>query len=149
MGNICRSPSAEGFFRHHLQRSELADRVSVDSAGTHSYHLGNSPDHRAIQAASHFGVDLGGLRARKITTDDFRAFDRIVAMDRDNLASLERLAPMDARARLSLMMEYAQTPGPDEVPDPYYGSQQDFVYMCELLDDATRGLLGRLEEEGV
>jgi protein-tyrosine phosphatase len=147
MGNICRSPTAEGFFRHHLQQSALCGRIGVDSAGTHGYHLGNRPDERAIGAAAGFGVDLADLRARRITAGDFETFDRIIAMDRDNLADLGRLAPAGRHARFGLMMDYASGAGPAEVPDPYYGSLRDFAYMCELLDRATRGLLRRREAE--
>lgn len=149
MGNICRSPTAEGFFTHHLRHSALHGRVGADSAGTHSYHLGNNPDSRAILAAHEFGVDISKLRARKIRAGDFQSFDRIIAMDQHNLAILEQLAPAATRTRLNLMMDFSDRPGPDEVPDPYYGSRQDFAYMCELLDDATRGLLRKLEEQGV
>ena len=120
--------------------------VKADSAGTHSYHIGSSPDERAIREAGRFGVDIGGLRARKIRAEDFSTFDLIVAMDHHNLNILERLAPVPAHASLDLMMNFTDLSGPDEVPDPYYGSQQDFAYMCELLDQATRGLLDTLEE---
>lgn len=146
MGNICRSPTAEGFFKHHLQNSGLAGQVGADSAGTHSYHLGSSPDPRAIREAGLWGVDISSLRARKIQQEDFEDFDRIVAMDHGNLGILQQLAPEPAHASLDLMMAWSGLPGPDEIPDPYYGSRQGFSYMCELLDEATRGLLKALEE---
>lgn len=145
MGNICRSPSAEGFFRHHLGNSRISELVTADSAGTHSYHVGYPPDSRAIAEAGRSGVDISTLRARKIRIDDFEEFDLILAMDHHNLSLIEQLRPDSAKARTALMMEYAPTEGVNEVPDPYYGSQQDFTLMCKLLDRATRNLLVELE----
>lgn len=145
MGNICRSPSAEGFFRLHLERSGLESHFHIDSAGTHGYHTGQAPDERAIREAAGFNVDIAPLRARQVVTSDFHRFHHILAMDRDNLELLARQAPVESRADLRLMMSFARQPGPDEVPDPYYGSQSDFHYMCQLLDDATRGLLEHLQ----
>ena len=147
MGNICRSPSAEGFFSHHLDKSSISDRVSTDSAGTHSYHIGNSPDSRAISEAGRFGVDISALRARKISVMDFDQFDLILAMDKHNLRLIKQLQPARSRAKLALMMEYAPSEGVEEVPDPYYGSQVDFTLMCDLLDLATKNLLRRLETD--
>ena len=144
MGNICRSPSAEGFFRLHLERSGLAERFQVDSAGTHGYHVGHPPDERAIVEAAKFGVDIGHLRARRVRAADFSDFDHIVAMDQHNLGVLQRMQSGPSRAALSLMMDHAREPGPREVPDPYYGAQSGFTLMCELLDDATAGLLEKL-----
>lgn len=147
MGNICRSPSAEGFFIHHLEGSSISDKVITDSAGTHSYHIGNSPDSRAISEAGRFGVDISGLRARKISATDFEQFDLIVAMDTHNLRLIEQLQPAHCRAKLALMMEYAPSEGREEVPDPYYGTQADFTLMCNLLDLATKKLMQLLESE--
>ncbi|MCW8926079.1 MAG: low molecular weight phosphotyrosine protein phosphatase [Xanthomonadales bacterium] len=145
MGNICRSPSAEGFFARALSDSPYADRVSVDSAGTHGYHVGQPPDSRAVETAQGFGVDISGLRARKVSVEDFERFDLIVAMDHDNLADLKARQPANSKARLVSMMDYHPDPHPDEVPDPYYGGMTGFNYMCELLDAATRGLLEEVE----
>lgn len=145
MGNICRSPSAEGFFVHHLGGSGLANRVETDSAGTHSYHIGYSPDPRAISEARSFGVDISQLKARKIRLEDFQEFDLILGMDHHNLELIRQMCPDDAHAEIGLMMEYAPDQGFEEVPDPYYGGQQDFRLMCELLDKATSKLLSRLE----
>lgn len=144
MGNICRSPSAEGFFRMHLERAGLAGSFQVDSAGTHGYHVGHAPDERAVLEAAKYGVDIGGLRARQVREEDFLRFDHIVVMDRHNLEVLQRMRPQHSRAALSLMMEHAREPGVHEVPDPYYGAQSGFTLMCELLDDATGGLLEKL-----
>lgn len=147
MGNICRSPTAEGFFAHHLARSSLAGKVEVDSAGTHSYHLGNPPDARAIREAANHGVDISGLRARKLKADDFERYDLIIAMDQVNLDGIEGVAPTQARAEVRLMMSYDPEAGYAEVPDPYYGEQDDFTLMCGLLDSATRKLVAELERQ--
>lgn len=146
MGNICRSPSAEGFFRKHLLISPLNDVVRVDSAGTHSYHIGQPPDSRAVSEAARYGVDLASLRARKIRQEDLHTFDLVLAMDRGNLAILQRMAGNSDNprhlARMRLMMEYSpQYSSVPEVPDPYYGGRGGFAYMCELLDEATQNLL--------
>jgi protein-tyrosine phosphatase len=146
MGNICRSPSAEGFLRQRLSESDLGPHVGTDSAATHSYHIGRPPDSRAISEAEQFGVDISDLRARKIVPDDFRRFDLIISMDHHNEVLVRSMEPVDSNASCRLMMEYAPEPGLPEVPDPYYGSQSDFTYMCELLDQATRGLLADLEK---
>lgn len=145
MGNICRSPSAEGFFTTALQKSDFKDRVSVDSAGTHSYHIGHEPDSRAVDTAKGFGVDIGHLRARKVRTSDFHNYDIIVAMDRSNLEDLKAIQPPDSTASLKMMLEYHHGTHPDEVPDPYYGGMDGFTYMCELLQSATEGLLEDVE----
>jgi protein-tyrosine phosphatase len=145
MGNICRSPTAEGFFRHHLAQSTLAGKIGVDSAGTHDYHLGNPPDPRAIEAAYRLGVDISGLRARRVRHADFHDYHRIIAMDSDNLRALRQLNREPEGPVIELMMSYAPGNGTSEVPDPYYGGQEDFEYMCALLDQATRGLLHSLE----
>ena len=146
MGNICRSPSAEGFFAHALEQSNHKSLVSIDSAGTHSYHIGHSPDARAVDTAANFGVHISHLRARKVNPSDFHNFDLIVAMDRSNLEDLQRIQPADSTASLKMMMEYHPERHPDEVPDPYYGGMEGFTYMCELLEAATAGLLAEVEE---
>jgi protein-tyrosine phosphatase len=141
MGNICRSPSAEGFFSKALNNSPVAGRIAVDSAGTHGYHVGQAPDDRAAAMARQFGVDISRLRARKVTAEDFERFDLVVAMDRDNLADLRAMQPESSQTRLVLMMDYHPDRYPGEVPDPYYGGMDGFRYMRQLLDAATRGLL--------
>lgn len=145
MGNICRSPSAEGFFINALQASDYREQVSTDSAGTHGYHIGHSPDARAVSTASGFGVDISRLRARKVKVSDFNNFEMIIAMDRDNFEDLQRIRPAGSKADLKMMMEYHPEGLPKEVPDPYYGGMDGFNYMCELLDSATRGLLTDIE----
>ncbi len=146
MGNICRSPTAEGFFARAVKNSAYKDLISIDSAGTHSYHVGYEPDSRAIDTASKFGVEIGQLRARKVKTADFQDFDLIIAMDRSNFANLQALQPPGAGGSLKMMMEYHPEGQPEEVPDPYYGGIDGFTYMCELLEAATAGLLKDVEQ---
>ncbi len=152
MGNICRSPSAEGFFARTLEQSVYKELISIDSAATHSYHIGHAPDPRAIDAASALGVDIGHLRARKVSTSDFHQYDLIIAMDRNNLADLQSIRPPGSSASLKMMMDYHPDAHPVDVPDPYYGEMDGFTYMCALLDSATAGLLrdveGRLGNSG-
>ena len=147
MGNICRSPSAEGFFANALEQSVHRDQVSHDSAGTHGYHVNHAPDSRAVETASGFGVDIGDLRARKVKPEDFYNYDLIVAMDHSNFADLQRIQPKDSTATIRMMMDYHPEGNPDEVPDPYYGGIDGFVYMCELLKSATAGLLKNIEAQ--
>ncbi len=146
MGNICRSPSAEGFFAKALEQSVYRDRIAIDSAATHSYHVGHAPDPRAVDTASRFGVDIAHLRGRKVSTADFHDYDLIIAMDRNNFTNLQDIQPAGSTASLEMMMNYHPNSHPKEVPDPYYGGSEDFVYMCELLDLATAGLLKDVEQ---
>jgi len=149
MGNICRSPSAEGLFARQLQGSVYADLISIDSAGTHSYHIGHAPDPRAIEMAAQYDVQIAHLRARKVKTSDFDDFDLIVAMDHHNLATLQAIQPSGSTAELHMMMayhpEYHAHEEPADVPDPYYGGIDGFVHMFELLELATAGLLKTVE----
>ena len=146
MGNICRSPSAEGFFARALEQSAHKDQVLCDSAGTHSYHVGHAPDSRAVDTATNFGVDIAHLRASKVSVSDFHNYDLIVAMDRSNFSDLQAIQPTGSNARLKMMMKYHPEGRPEEVPDPYYGGIDGFTYMCELLESATAGLLKDVEE---
>jgi len=147
MGNICRSPSAEGFFAAALAQSGIRERVAIDSAGTHGYHTGEAPDSRAVATASSFGVEIGHLRARKVKVSDFDQFDLIIAMDRNNFEDLQCIRPAGSKADLKMMMQYHPEAHPEEVPDPYYGGMNGFTYMCELLQSATRGLLESVEQQ--
>ena len=145
MGNICRSPSAEGLFARALEQSKHRELVSIDSAGTHSYHIGHAPDNRAVTTAAEFGVDIANLRARKVNASDFHRFDMIIAMDHSNYADLQSIQPPDASASLEMMMKFHPEASPGEVPDPYYGGMEGFTYMCELLEAAAAGLLAEVE----
>jgi protein-tyrosine phosphatase len=148
MGNICRSPTAEAVLRAQLQRASLADKVLVDSAGTHGYHTGEPPDPRAIARGRQRGYALDGLRARPVHEQDFARFDLILAMDEANLAWLQRKAPEAAAGRLGLLMTYASRhPGVTAVPDPYYGAPEGFDRVLDLVEDACAGLLPRLTSE--
>jgi len=145
MGNICRSPSAEGFFANALKSSPCRERITIDSAGTHGYHVGHAPDSRAVETAAGFGVDIGGLRARKVNMADFDNYDLIIVMDRSNFEDLKAIQPAGSKATLKMMMNYHPQGQPAEVPDPYYGGMNGFTYMCELLESATAGLLEDVE----
>jgi protein-tyrosine phosphatase len=140
-GNICRSPTAEGMFMKKVADARLAGRILVDSAGTHGYHIGESPDPRTQEAARARGYDLSALRARRVERGDFERFDLVLAMDHDNRAFLARLCPPSAGHKLKLMMEYARSYTVPEVPDPYSGGPEDFETVLEMLEDATEGLL--------
>ncbi|MGA1856564.1 low molecular weight protein-tyrosine-phosphatase [Brevundimonas sp. HT1-5] len=146
-GNICRSPTAEGVFRHLAERAGLGALVSADSAGTHGYHVGEPPDPRTVRAALARGVDLSALRARKVVADDFTRFDHILAMDHGHLAQLRRIAPAGATAALRLFLDDAAGVEGREVPDPYYGGPDGFEQVLDLCEAGSRGLLDRLSRE--
>lgn len=141
MGNICRSPTAEGVFRHQVIVAGQSDNVVIDSVGTHDYHIGSSPDKRAQQAALQRGYDLSSLRGRQIGTQDFHEFNYILAMDRENMANLSRICPPQERYKLKLFMEFSKRFGEREVPDPYYGGEQGFENVLNMVEDAGAGLL--------
>ncbi len=141
MGNICRSPSAEGVFRAMINDAGMAARVCIDSAGTHGYHVGAPPAARAQSPAARRGYDLSGLRARQVASADFARFDLIIAMDHDNLALLRCQCPSEHLHKLRLMMDFAPTAGIDIVPDPYDGGGDGFERVLDLLEQASRGLL--------
>ena len=130
LGNLCRSPTAEVVLRERLRASGLADRVLVDSAGTGSWHVGSPPDARSQRHAARRGYDLSGLRARKVVDDDFSRFDLLLAMDRDNLADLERLRPVGSATELRLIAAV-------EVPDPYVGGAEGFERVLDILEEAS------------
>jgi protein-tyrosine phosphatase len=144
MGNICRSPSAEGVFRHVLAKRAPQLQVDIDSAGTHDYHVGEAPDVRAVAAARRRGIDISSLRARRVATEDFERFDLILAMDEDNLRELQGRVQAAHRDRIRLMMEYAPGVGRRDVPDPYYGGEQGFEDVLDLLEEAADGLIDEL-----
>lgn len=145
MGNICRSPTAEGVFRHILRQKKLDDQVEVDSAGTHGYHAGEAPDQRTQRAAAVRQYDLSDMRARKVATQDLEYFDLILAMDHNNLGVLKRICPPDKHDRLGLLMSYSKNFDDDEVPDPYYGLGHGFDLVLDMIEDAAHGLLESLE----
>lgn len=144
MGNICRSPTAEGVVRKIIINNGLENIIKVDSAGTHGYHIGDPPDPRTCEAALRRGVDLSGLRARKVVPGDFEHFDLLLAMDRDNLSLLKRGARPEHHARLGLFLSYASRFEADEVPDPYYGGERGFELVLDMAEDAGQGLIKSL-----
>ena len=141
MGNICRSPTAEGVFRRKLSEKNLEDKVDVASAGTHGYHVGEAPDQRTQRAAARRGYDLSRIRARKIAPQDIDYFDLILAMDRNSLEALHLVCPPERFDRLGLFMDYSKNFDDDEVPDPYYGLGQGFDLVLDMVEDATDGLV--------
>ncbi|TCJ19758.1 low molecular weight phosphotyrosine protein phosphatase [Parasulfuritortus cantonensis] len=141
MGNICRSPTAEGVVRKTLRDAGMADRVHLDSAGTHGYHVGSAPDPRASEAAAERGYDLSGLVGRQVTAGDFQKFDLILAMDRDNLVNLLRICPRGMENKVRLFLSFARYYTGQEVPDPYYGGQDGFARVLDMVEDAAEGLV--------
>ena len=140
-GNICRSPTAEGMARALAGDYGLDGRITLDSAGTHGYHVGEPPDPRTVAAAAERGVDLSGQRARRVRDGDFQAFDLLVAMDRGHERLLRRTAPPAGDERIRLFMDYAPHLGHRDVPDPYYGGADGFELVLDLVEAAARGLL--------
>jgi protein-tyrosine phosphatase len=150
MGNICRSPTAEGVMRHVLREAGLEEAVVVDSAGTGDWHVGHPPDRRATTAASARGITLDGA-ARQVTTEDFETFDLLLCADRDNLEALRALAPAGTEDKLRLLREFDSNSAgaPDlDVPDPYYGGVDGFGHVLDLVEASCRGLLTELRAAG-
>jgi protein-tyrosine phosphatase len=140
LGNICRSPTAEGLFRKLVAEKGFDSIIEIDSAGTHAYHVGSPPDPRAQAAARRRGVDLSGLRGRQATRADLERFDYILAMDRENMANLLAICPDGLERKVRLFMEFAPD-WPLEVPDPYFGGPAGFDRVLDMLEEAARGLL--------
>lgn len=143
LGNICRSPTAEGVFRALVEREDLDDSIFIDSAGTHAYHIGSAPDDRAQQAALHRGIDLSVLRGRQATSEDIERFDYVLAMDHENHRHLLAIAGSHTD-KVRLLMQYATGFDHDEVPDPYYGGANGFEKVLDMIEDAARGLLDEI-----
>lgn len=144
LGNICRSPTAEGVFRHAVSEAGLADKISTDSAGTHAYHIGKQPDQRAQQAARNRGIELNDLRGRQVTSDDFDKFHYVLAMDHSNHADLLEVAGENPD-NLYMFLEFADNFNEQEVPDPYYGGAQGFEHVLNMVEDASQGLLKHIQ----
>lgn len=145
LGNICRSPTAEGVFRRLADERGLSPYLRVDSAGTHAYHVGEPPDPRSQKAAKARGIDLSVLRARRVDHGDFYQFDHILAMDANNFANLMDMRPPDASAQVKYFLDYAPHLNIREVPDPYYGGGNGFERVLDMVEDASMGLLDELE----
>ena len=146
LGNICRSPTAEGVLRHLAAKEAPGLSLEVDSAGTADYHIGAPPDQRSQRAALQRGIDISALNARQVAADDFARFDLILAMDAENLRELRALRPRNSRASLKLFLDYAPEVGVRDVPDPYYGNAAAFEKVLDLTTAAARGLLAALQE---
>jgi protein-tyrosine phosphatase len=141
MGNICRSPMAEGVFKHMIKQAGLDDVVQVDSAGTHAFHVGEAPDKRAQTIAAKRGYDITTLTGRKVSDKDFEEYDYILAMDWENLALLQQQAPKASQHKLQLFMRFATEHESATIPDPYYGGPQGFETVLDYIEDASNGLL--------
>jgi protein-tyrosine phosphatase len=144
MGNICRSPTAQGVFRDMVDKQGLSEYISTDSAGTIDYHTGSQPDRRARETAVKRGLDLSDLRARMVTSDDFERFDYVLAMDQANYSDLEAICPPGREERLYLFLDFAPDQPIREVPDPYYGGITGFDRVFDLVEEASRGLLEKI-----
>ena len=146
MGNICRSPTAHGVFQSIVDAEGLGEAIRVDSAGTHSYHIGSPPDLRSQAVAKARGIDLGSLSARRFRAEDFVEFDYLVGMDRSNLADMLAIKPETATAGVELMLTYSDKFGQQEIPDPYFGND-GFDMVFDMIDDAARGLLREIRAQ--
>jgi low molecular weight protein-tyrosine phosphatase len=146
-GNICRSPTAEAVLLQRVAAAGLADRIKVDSAGTHDFHVGDAPDPRAQETAARRGYDLSKLRGRQVIRRDFVEFDYVLAMDHANVRALALLCPAEHAQKLRLIMEFARGSTEREVPDPYNGGSQDFDWVLDLLEAAMDGLLEHLRAQ--
>ncbi len=143
-GNICRSPTAEGVFRHLILQAGLSGAIESASAATHGYHIGEPPDPRTVEAARRRGFDLSAQRARKVRVEDFHTYDLILAMDRDHLAHLESLKPKEARAEVKLFLTYHPQGTHQDVPDPYYGGAKGFEQVLDMVEHASERLLAEI-----
>ncbi len=147
MGNICRSPTAEGVFALLVQKHGLAHQILIDSAGTHAYHVGAAPDRRSQEAAQRRGIDISHLKGRQVSVDDFTQFDYILAMDHENYANLMAICPPSNRKRLRLFLSFATDVKLEEVPDPYYGGETGFERVLDLIENAAQGLLKHITQQ--
>lgn len=146
LGNICRSPTAHGVFQSLVDAKGLSNQISVDSAGTAAYHIGNPPDSRSSAAARKRGYDLSTLRARQAVESDFETFDYILAMDQSNLMNLRAIEPDNYAGYLGLFLDFSSQPE-KEVPDPYYGGDSGFEHVLDLVESASEGLLEQIKKD--
>ena len=148
MGNICRSPTAQGVFRNLVEKEGLSHLISTDSAGTIDYHIGNAPDRRARETAVKRGLDISDLRARQAMAEDFIEFDYVLAMDQENYAELRAICPVGNEDKLHFFLDFAPQLKIREVPDPYYGGPAGFERVFDMVEEASIGLLNRIKEQG-
>ena len=142
LGNICRSPTGEGVFQTLVEREGLSNSISIDSAGTAAYHIGEPPDQRSQAAAKRRGINLDGQRARRVKVQDFQEFDYLLAMDADNHANLMRMCPAGSEHKVHLMLDFGEGTEGQDVPDPYYVGGDGFEVVLDLIENASNGLLG-------
>ncbi len=147
MGNICRSPTAEGVFRKLVADAGLDEQIHIESAGTHAYHTNEPPDRRAQAAAERRGFELSDLRARRVSEKDFVEFDLILAMDKLNLVTLQDRASEDCTSSIRLFLEFSEAARETEVPDPYYGGTAGFERVLDIVEAAADGLLQQIRKE--
>lgn len=147
MGNICRSPTAEGVLQRKAEAAGLTHRLHIDSAGTHDYHVGSPPDARAQKTALGRGYDLSALRGRQVSNQDFATFDYILAMDRDNLANLQQRCPEQYVHKVKLYLAFSRRFPNLNVPDPYYGGGKGFEQVLDMVEDAADGLLAEIARD--
>ncbi|MEM6780276.1 MAG: low molecular weight protein-tyrosine-phosphatase [Pseudomonadota bacterium] len=145
-GNICRSPTAEAVFRHHIEQHDLSDKVTTDSAGTHGYHVGDPPNESAVLVAKERGISMDGLAARKFDASDFDRFDLVLAMDDGHFRILDAHRPSDGKGDLKMFMDFAPGQGVRDVPDPYYGGIEDFEYALNLIEAGSLGLITHIRD---
>lgn len=146
LGNICRSPSAEGVFRKVVHQAGLDGQITIDSCGTGDWHVGKEPDSRAIAAARNRGIDISDLRARQFRSKDLDEFDYVLVMDRQNLADVREIWRQNGGTEPVLFLRYGGS-GYDEVPDPYYGGNHGFEHVLDLIHEASEGLLAEIREQ--
>lgn len=147
LGNICRSPTAEGVFRDLVRREGLADKIETDSCGTGGWHIGNPPDQRARQEARRRGINIDDLKARKTHVRDFSDFDFILAMDESNFKNLTAMSPPEHSSKIHMFLSFAPDLGITEVPDPYYGGDDGFADVFDMIEQASNGLLNHIRDE--
>lgn len=147
LGNICRSPTAQGVFEARVRDLGLADYILVDSAGTSGWHIGEPPDARSRKAAQRRGYDLSQQRGRQVAVEDFHDFDYILAMDRQNLQALKAISPVGFAGHLGLFLEFSRKQAYLEVPDPYHGGSEGFELVLDLIEEAADGLLTDILEK--
>jgi protein-tyrosine phosphatase len=148
MGNICRSPTAEGVFTHLIEGLQLSGHFEIDSAGTHAYHIGEQPDFRSQQAAKEHGIDLSQQRARKVIYGDFEDYDYLLAMDSNNYQTLVNASPTEYQQKISYFLDYVPELESREVPDPYYGGEYGFEKVLTMIEVASQGFLQSLKASG-
>ncbi len=147
MGNICRSPTAQGAFTRMIEQQGLRDHVASDSAGTHAYHVGEPPDPRAQRVALNRSIDISSLSARHVVVEDFEDFDYVLAMDRHNYDHLQAMCPAEHAHKLYLLLSFAPELRIEEVPDPYYGGPNGFERVMDLIETACAGLIHQIRTE--